>query len=83
VDLLLYTNDMVVVCNKEHGKITPGKKYTVKWVNESSYKNGEVFEVLEYYYAVLDDLGQTSLINKSYFIELYEWRENKLSELGI
>jgi hypothetical protein len=74
---------MVVVCNKEHGKITPGKKYTVKWVNESSYKNGEVFEVLEYYYAVLDDLGQTSLINKSYFIELYEWRENKLSELGI
>jgi hypothetical protein len=81
--LLLYTNDMVVVCNKEHGKITPGKKYTVKWVNESSYKNGEVFEVLEYYYAVLDDLGQTSLINKSYFIELYEWRENKLSELGI
>ena len=81
--MLLYTNDMVVVCNKEHGKITPGKKYTVKWVNESSYKNGEVFEVLEYYYAVLDDLGQTSLINKSYFIELYEWRENKLSELGI
>ena len=79
-DLQLYTNDMIVVCNKEHGKITPGKKYTVKWVNESSYKNGEV---LEYYYAVVDDSGQTSLINKSYFIGLDEWRQNKLIEIGI
>ena len=79
-DLQLYTNGMVVVCNKEHGKITPGKKYTVKWVNESSYKNGEV---LEYYYAVVDDSGQTSLINKSYFIGLDEWRQNKLIEIGI
>ena len=79
-DLQLYTNGMVVVCNKEHGKITPGKKYTVKWMNESSYKNDEV---LEYYYAIVDDSGQTSLINKSYFIGLDEWRENKLSQIGI
>ena len=71
---------MKVVCISQNNKITQGKTYTVRWLNEISYKNGEV---LEYYYAVVDDSGQTSLINKSYFIELDEWRENKLSELGI
>ena len=79
---------MKVVCISQNNKITQGKIYTVRWMSvsceeggdESSYKNGEV---LEYYYAIVDDSGQTSLINKSYFIGLDEWRENKLSELGI
>jgi hypothetical protein len=71
---------MKVVCISQNNKLTQGKIYTVRWMNESSYKNDEV---LEYYYAIVDDSGQTSLINKSYFIGLDEWRENKLSELGI
>ena len=71
---------MKVVCISQNNKLTQGKIYTVRWMNESSYKNGEL---LEYYYAVIDDYGKTSLINKNYFIELDEWRQNKLIEIGI
>ena len=76
---------MKVVCISQNNKLTQGKIYTVKWMNESSYKSDELqrWVVLEYYYAIVDDSGQTSLINKIYFIGLDEWRENKLSELGI
>ena len=75
---------MKVVCISKNNKLTLGKIYTVRWMNESSYKNGENnWKILEYYYAVLDDYGKTSLINKNYFIDLDEWRQNKLIEIGI
>lgn len=75
---------MKVVCISQNNKLTQGKIYTVRWMNESSYKNGENnWKILEYYYAVVDDYGKTSLINKNYFIDLDEWRQNKLIEIGI
>ena len=67
---------MKVVCIKSdrNNKVTVDKVYNVIYVNE-------VLSVNNYY--IEDDLGYKSLYDKRMFITLEEFREKRLSELGI
>ena len=75
----LSSDNTKIVCIKSHKKLTIDKIYTIKWTNESIF-NGES---IDYYYGLIDDLNETSLIHVSYFTTLEEWRNKKINELGI
>ena len=67
---------MKIVCIKSdrNNKVTVGKVYNVIYVNE-------VLSVNNYY--IENDSGDKSLYDKRMFITLEEFREKRLSELGI
>ena len=75
----LSSDNTKIVCIKSHKKLTIDKIYTIKWTNESIFNE----ESIDYYYGLIDDLNQTSLINVSHFTTLEEWRNKKINELGI
>lgn len=75
----LSSDNTKIVCIKSHKKLTIDKIYTIKWTNESIFNE----ESIDYYYGLIDDLNQTSLIHVSHFTTLEEWRNKKINELGI
>ena len=75
----LSSDNTKIVCIKSHKKLTIDKIYTIKWTNESIFNGVSI----DYYYGLIDDLNETSLINVSYFTTLEEWRNKKINELGI
>lgn len=80
---LLSSDNTKIVCVKSHKKLTLDKIYTIKWTNESIFKNESGELAIDYYYGLIDDLNETSLIHVSYFTTLSEWRNKKINELGI
>ena len=67
---------MKVVCIKKDGFLEVGKVYNIP------YQPNE-FEIASVIGIWHDEIGETTIYNKENFVEINEWREIRLNELGI
>ena len=65
-----------------NGKLTIGKLYEFDKVSEET-ENKDAYEGSTSSYYIKDDTGQYRYFLKELFIDIVEYRDNKLNQLGI
>lgn len=79
----------IVICNKYHRSLTIGKAYKViakhHYLRATKKREEGMEKFIDYepVYCIIDDFGEKGYYDSSIFIDLEEWRDIQLKELGI